>query len=104
METASQTQLSRLREIGLGLWDPIGVEPVADSGAEDEYDRYLLQVLIKLRAGEPAHEVVEYLVRIETEDMSLGFSESAVSRATATVEAVFSYLKTLMAAQDPSAP
>jgi hypothetical protein len=102
METDSHIQLSRLREIGLALWDPIGVEPVAGSGAEDEYDSYLWEVVRKLRAGEPAGEVANYLVRIETENMGLRLTASSVSRAVATVEAISTYLETLRAAPDGS--
>jgi hypothetical protein len=95
-------QLSRLREIGLALWDPIGVEPVADSGCENEYDRYLWQVVRKLYANEPASEAVNYLVKIETEDMSLRLGPTTVSRAVATVEAINTYLEALRTAPKAS--
>jgi hypothetical protein len=40
-------KLSRLREIGWGRWDRIGLSGFADK-ADDEYDSYLLQAAGRL--------------------------------------------------------
>lgn len=95
MSSASTIQLSRLRNIGWELWDPIGLKDVRDSGCEDEYDAYLLQVVSRLTQRDALSDVASYLVKVESENMGLGFTTSALSRATATVEAIEAYLKSL---------
>lgn len=49
-------KLSRLRELGWALWNPIGLGPPYKSFA-DEYDGYLLQAAGQLWRAEP-HERV----------------------------------------------
>ena len=95
MSSASTIQLSHLRNIGWELWDPIGLKDVRDSRCDDEYDTYLLQVVSRLTRRDALSEVASYLVRVESENMGLGFKASALFRATATVEAIDAYLKTL---------
>jgi hypothetical protein len=87
-------ELSRLREIGWREWDPIGL---AGSGCPpDEYDRYLLQVVNRLRRGDSVREVADYLDNIGAEWMGLGPS-TAASRVSAetTVLQIKGYLDTL---------
>lgn len=90
--------LSRLREIGWSLWDPIGLMEISDGdwqdggACADEYDTYLLQVVGKLRRGEPESEVVAYLEDTETGHIGLTPNETMRSRAEATVAAIGEYL------------
>jgi hypothetical protein len=93
MSSVSTIQLSHLRNIGWELWDPIGLRDVRDSGCEDEYDTYLLQVVSRLTRRDTRSEVASYLVNVESENMGLGFTISALARATATVEAIEAYLR-----------
>ena len=99
MSAASTIELSRLRDIGWDLWDPIGLKNVRRSDCEDEYDEYLLQVVSRLRRREAASDLARYLVSVENEHMGLDSRPSALSRAVATVEAIDAYLKTI-----PSGP
>ncbi|WP_254433689.1 hypothetical protein [Paracoccus yeei] len=72
-------KLSKLRDIGWSLWDPIGLlDPEsrpgrwydeADLSFADEYDSYLIAAASQLRRGTPRDEVVAFLVEIETEHM-----------------------------------
>lgn len=92
-------KLSKLRDIGWALWDPIGLlgsqgsstgrwDDEANRSFADEYDTYLISAASQLRRGTPREEVVEYLVQIETKHMGLGGSPSTRKRADAVVEAI----------------
>lgn len=94
-------QLSRLREIGWALWDPIGLRQISgddwrDGGAcADEYDDYLLQVVSRLRRGESHEAIAGYLEETETDRMGLNRTFNITKRAEATVAAISDYLMTL---------
>lgn len=91
-------KLSKLRDIGWSLWDPIGLlDPESPTGRwddeanlsfADEYDSYLIAVASQLRRGTSRDEVVAFLVEIETRHMAMGDSPSARPRAEAVVEAI----------------
>ena len=88
-------RLSRLRDIGWSLWDPIGLlEPGQKWDDEDclpfadEYDGYLMQVAGQLRRGVPDANVAKYLVQIETEHMGLGPGRGVLQRAERVVAAI----------------
>ena len=94
-----RVKLSRLRDIGWGLWDPIGLlppdgffpgkwDPEANRPFADEYDSYLICAASQLRSGAPREEVIEYLVEIETQHMGLGANTSTRERAEAVVAAI----------------
>ena len=97
MTSAPAVQLSRLREIGWELWDPIGLRDVRHEGCDNEYDSYLLQVVSRLRRGQTVSEIASYLIHIETVHMGLGStpSSSSLPRAAATISAIAEYLDTL---------
>lgn len=81
-----------LRAIGFGLWDPIGLNVAGEvwSGSpfEDEYDRYLLEVVARFLAGETADHLATYLCDIESVHMGLGISATTASRACAAVREI----------------
>ena len=88
-------KLSRLRDIGWSLWDPIGLlspERLWESddcrAFADEYDSYLLEVADQLRRGASDAEVVGYLAQIEAEHMGLGTSDDTILRAHSVVNAI----------------
>ena len=85
-------KLSVLRDIGWDQWDPIRLNGAEGgwrrSNAADEYDRYLLRVVDRLRSGEPEGALVNYLVNIETGHMGQADLSTARSRAEATVAAI----------------
>lgn len=88
-------KLSRLRDIGWSLWDPIGLLDPNDSwdrkdnmGFADEYDSYLMNAAGRLRRGAPDQEVVDYLVEIETNHMGLEEKDDTRKRAQAVVKAI----------------
>lgn len=92
---SSEPSLSRLRDIGWSLWDPIGLMPEgwnwrddAASGFEDEYDHYLKSAAAKLRGGAPEAEVVNYLAHVEIDIMGLGERQNTLVRAKAVVQAI----------------
>lgn len=62
--------LSRVREILMRDWDPIGAS--REPNAQDEYDRYAMHLCSRLldEASTEA-EVAVYLAQIETESMEL---------------------------------
>lgn len=103
MGAHAKIQLSRLREIGWSLWDPIGLRALGeddwrDGGAcADEYDSYLLQVTGMLRRAEPAAHAAAYLETVETERMGLTRNDTTRARAQATIAAIDAYLASLPA-------
>jgi hypothetical protein len=88
-------KLSRLRDIGWSIWDPIGLmgseqkwdnedcKPFAD-----EYDSYLIQAAGQLRRGIADVDVAKYLVQVETDHMGLGSGFGALERALLVVAAI----------------
>ena len=88
-------KLSRLRDIGWSIWDPIGLLAAGKKwddedcrGFADEYDRYLINAASDLRTGRSHTEVVGYLIQIEAEYMGLGERSSSRERAQAVVAAI----------------
>lgn len=94
-----RAKLSKLRNIGWELWDPIGLlspggvhsgkwDDAANQHFADEYDNYLISAASQLRRGVSSEQVVEYLVEIETQYMGLGESPSTRERGEAVVAAI----------------
>lgn len=86
-------RLSRLRDLGFSIWDPIGLlgegERWEHKPFADEYDGYLRAAAGMLRRGKPEDEVIGYLVAVETEHMGLGQNaDGALDRATRLVRAI----------------
>ena len=85
-------RLSRLRDIGWSYWDPIGL--LADGSTwlgkpfADEYDSYLVLAAGMLRRKQAKSEVAQYLTDVEVDHMGMGENQTAVFRATRTVEAI----------------
>jgi hypothetical protein len=99
MSSRPPVKLSVLRDIGWSKWDPIGLTSIEGgwkgSNAADEYDKYLLEVAGRLRNGDKATAVVDFLVYIETEYMGLTPTPEAQTRAEATVAAVQEYIASI---------
>lgn len=91
-------KLSKLRDIGWSLWDPIGLldpesrpgrwDDEANLSFADEYDSYLIAAASQLRRGMPRDEVVAFLVEIETEPMGMNDNPTARPRAEAVVDVI----------------
>ncbi|MBL4875020.1 MAG: hypothetical protein JKY10_00785 [Cohaesibacteraceae bacterium] len=92
MVTKPRIRLSRLRDIGWSLWDPIGILSPGDCWQQiafpDEYDAYLLCVASQLRQGATEQVAVDYLVEIELNHMGLEFTSLTFSRASNVVRAI----------------
>lgn len=89
-------QLSRLREIGWTLWDPIGLADENGScgeGCADEYDGYLLHVVSMLCRNSSKEEATTYLVGIASDHMGLSVVDP--DAAAATARAIADYLTSL---------
>ena len=90
-------KLSRLRDIGWSIWDPIGLMGSKSNWDDedcqsfaDEYDNYLMQAAGQLLRGVADSQVVEYLVQIESEHMGLGVRTGSRARAEQVVAAIHS--------------
>ena len=94
-----KVRLSRIRDHGWALWDPIGL--LGDRGHfpgkwtdernkrfAGEYDRYLIDAAHQLRRGVSPEGVVDFLVDIEANYMGLGERETTRDRAQALVSAI----------------
>lgn len=84
-------RLSRLRDIGLRHWDPIGCarsDGQKMSAIGDEYDDYLLKAARLIRHEEVDETVVQYLVSVESQELGMGIRPDARSRAEATIAAI----------------
>jgi hypothetical protein len=89
-------QLSRLREIGWKLWDPIGLAhdgSTPGEGYADEYDQYLLHVVSMISRGGSKEEGAVYLTGIASEHMGLSVVDA--DAAAATADAIADYLTSL---------
>jgi hypothetical protein len=62
-------ELEAIKSLLLHEWDPIGVSDC--EGAEDEYDRYALQVFTMLASGADTAAIGDYLNWVVTSQMSL---------------------------------
>lgn len=92
-------KLSKLRDIGWNLWDPIGLlgsgghypgkwSDEENRGFADEYDKYLISAASQLRQGDPSDQVVSYLLSVEADYMALGEGPTSRERAEAVVTAI----------------
>ena len=95
LPTHPMSRLSRLRQIGWTLWDPIGLLPTATHCRDaenlpfaDEYDTYLLHAAGLLRSGAADAEVASFLIDIEANHMGLGEQRDARARAESAVAAL----------------
>lgn len=95
LSTPPKLRLSRLRDIGWSLWDPIGLlgpeQRWDDGDAQEfagEYDTYLIKAAGLLRRGAPEQDVVDLLVSNETVDMGLTLQTDTYERARSTVAAI----------------
>lgn len=92
MEKRPKIRLSRLRDIGWSVWDPIGLleknKSWEDISYADEYDGYMLRAAGMLRRKESKNNVIDYLVTIETEHMGLSFSDGVRERAAEVVKRI----------------
>lgn len=95
----ARVRLSKLRDIGWELWDPIGLlgpngvfpgkwEDDANRQIADEYDRYLISAASQLQTGVSRAQVIDYLVEIEAKHMGLGIGLNTRARAKAAVDAI----------------
>ena len=87
-------KLSRLRDIGWSVWDPIGLlEPGQNWTDEDfltfadEYDSYLMWAAGLLKRGAQDADVANYLVQAEVQYMGL-VGQGAMERAAQVVTAI----------------
>ena len=94
-------KISRLRDIGWSMWDPIGLlatgEPWEHKPFADEYDRYLIEAASRLRRDRNIEAATEFLMSIEREHMDLGTKATSRTRAEAAAKAIRAYLDTLEA-------
>ena len=95
LSTPPRLSLSRLRDIGWSLWDPIGLLGPGQRWDEgdaqefaDEYDAYLIEAAGLLRRGAPDQDVVDLLVSRETVHMGLPLRTDTYERARSTVAAI----------------
>lgn len=99
IEPQPRVKLSKLRDIGWVLWDPIGLlgPPGSPFGVwseedhlsfADEYDRYLVSAASQIRRGEADEIVAAYLQDVEMNHMGLGRGRDTWKRAVAVVKAI----------------
>ena len=87
-----KVRLSRLREIGWSVWDPIGL---LDEGVSwesqtyaDEYDSYLVRAAGMIRRLEPKEDVIDYLVSIVIDYMGMPSHPDVRIRAEKVVQLI----------------
>ncbi|BAM92588.1 hypothetical protein S58_66210 [Bradyrhizobium oligotrophicum S58] len=81
------SKLDLIRALLLSDWDPIGVSGC--EGAENEYDRYALQVFNMLEDGAGAESIASYLTGVVTDRMSLAGRPEADHRIAARVLMIY---------------
>lgn len=65
----ARTYHTRIRDVLMREWDPIGVAGVPE--AADEYDDYVPTIHLLLIRREPAARILDYLWEVETRHMGL---------------------------------
>ncbi|PXA84376.1 hypothetical protein DMC47_40610 [Nostoc sp. 3335mG] len=96
MSLYPKIQLSKIREIGWGLWDPIGLRNPDGSligDCADEYDRYLLAVVSMMCLGQTRADAATYLFQIAADYM--GVPMPSHKAASDTSNAIADYLTSL---------
>jgi len=92
MSKRPKLRLSRLRDIGWSIWDPIGLNDFGEDWKNvsfaSEYDGYLIRAAGMLRNNEPEENVVDYLVHTEIDRMGLPPTQRRHERARAVVSAI----------------
>lgn len=95
LQSPPKIKLSRLRDIGWSLWDPIGLLKPGQRWEDDEckpfadeYDAYLRDAAGQLRRGIATAAVIAYLVDIEANHMGLGQRSDTHERASSVVAAI----------------
>ncbi|TCR83663.1 hypothetical protein [Rhizobium sp. BK376] len=95
LPTPPKLKLSRLRDIGWSLWDPIGLlgpnrrwDEDEAQGFANEYDTYLVEAAGLLRRGISDQDVVELLVGAEMAHMGLGGQPDTYEHSRSTVAAI----------------
>lgn len=88
-------KLSRLRDIGWSIWDPICLLSPGQKWDDedclpfaDEYDTYLIYAAGQLRRGVSDADVTNYLIHIETEHIGLRHGRGVAERAERVVAAI----------------
>ncbi|WP_257166325.1 hypothetical protein [Bradyrhizobium sp. SRS-191] len=81
------SKLDLIKALLLSEWDPIGVSGC--EGAEDEYDRYALQVFNMLEDGADAESIANYLTGVVTDRMSLPGRPDADHRIAAKASMIY---------------
>jgi hypothetical protein len=88
--------LSRLRDIGWTLWDPMAVRPPAglwpDDG-EDQYDSFLVHASTMMNHGRSRQDAALYLIQIAS--ILLGRADVDRVAAATTANAIADYLQTI---------
>jgi hypothetical protein len=96
MPVYPKIKLSVLRDIGWGMWDPIGLAP-RDGGwpenCADEYDSYLKRAAAMFVQENTRKEVAKYRVQIASEHM--GLSQLSADAAAVTANTIAEYMQGL---------
>lgn len=92
MSKSPKPSLSRLRDIGWLIWDPMGLNNFGEDwkgvSFADEYDTYLIKAAGMLENNASQEEVVGYLVWAKTEYMGLASWAGIHERAKEVVSAI----------------
>ena len=92
MKKRPKLRLSRLRDIGWSIWDPIGLNDFNGDWESvsfaDEYDGYLIKVAGMLKNNEPDKKAIDYLIWADTVNMGLSSTQGTHERAKAVVNAI----------------
>ena len=94
-------QLSRLRDIGFFIWDPIGImfreKTWVNQRFADEYDSYMLQAASNLcRDIWTVEEAAQFLLGIECGHIGMDEQRDSATRALATAKAIKAYVDGLV--------
>lgn len=87
--------ISKLRDIGWSLWDPLELLPEGESwnsednlAFADEYDDYLMKAAGKIRNGVAKEEVVGYLLDVENKTLGLKTNADSKKRIQEVVASI----------------
>ena len=95
-----QELYDRVDEVLHYLWDPIGIS--SDPHARDEYQSYVPVVFSHLLHHYPTQQIIDMLIRTESETMGLNITEASRKNAKTVVSIMEAY-RDLIIAREPTA-
>jgi hypothetical protein len=91
MAKVKSSLMSRIRDVLMQDWDPIGIKDLPEKyrlAAADEYDSYIGGVLRMIEARKPESEISDFLHDIEVREIGVRGNRGACDKAARALTAM----------------